>query len=136
MNIELPKSMFISFSEQEYKKMNEIPVYAHEKTLEDISAEEPVLAATIIEDTLLYRIRTKPDIQIVSDLGVISSEMDGDSIAFGAFNKALSRNIVNNKVISPMDIIVSTFMRMGSGRDYERKLISIPKFIIQLSSTI
>jgi hypothetical protein len=133
--IELPKSVFLSLAEYDFEKMNNIPVYAHEKTLQEISENEPLLATKIISNTLSYERNLKADIQIISNIGIISSEMDGDSIAYGVLERLLKRNIAGDKIIEPLDIVISTFIRMGIGRNFDKKLVSIPKFIINLQNS-
>jgi hypothetical protein len=135
-NIELPKSLFVSFSDYEYSIINSKPLYAFEKTLEEISTEKPILAANLLENELLYGRPITPNIQIVSDLGVISTEMDGPQIAFGAFHKSIEHNILGEIVVSPMDIIISTFHVIKRMQRNEETIISVPKFIINLSQTI
>ena len=73
----LPKSAFLSLEEYDYEKINNIPVYAHDRTLEEISEKEPILATRIISSTLSYGRYLKTDIQIVSNIGLISSSQDG-----------------------------------------------------------
>jgi hypothetical protein len=132
----LPKSAFLSLEEYDYEKINNIPVYAHDRTLEEISEKEPILATRIISSTLSYGRYLKTDIQIVSNIGLISSEMDGDSIAYGALERLLKRSVAGDNILEPLDIVVSTFIRMGTGKNYQKKLVSIPKFIINLQTTI
>ena len=132
----LPKSAFLSLEEYDYEKINNIPVYAHDRTLEEISENEPILATKIISSTLSYGSYLKTDIQIVSNIGLISSEMDGDSIAYGALERLLKRSVAGDKILEPLDIVVSTFIRMGTGKNYQKKLVSVPKFIINLQTTI
>ena len=133
--LELPKSVFLSLAEYDYEKMNNIPVYYHEKTLEEISEDEPLLATKYISNTLSYGRYINTDIQIISNLGIISSEMDGESIAYGVLERLLRRNLEGDEVIEPLDIVISTFVRMGIDRNYQKKLVSIPKFIISLQNS-
>ncbi len=134
-NIELPKSLFVSFSDYEYSIINAKPLYAHEKTLEEIAAEKPILAANLLENELLYGKPMTPDIQVVSDYGTISTEMDGPQTAFGVFHKTIHDNILGEIVVSPMDIVISTFKIVSKMKKQEEMILSVPKFIINLPRT-
>jgi hypothetical protein len=135
-NIELPKSLFVSVSEYDFTRINAKPLYSYEKTLEEISKEEPLLATNLLENELLYGKFVASDIQVVSDQGIISTEMDGPETALGFFHKSINENIIGEIIVSPMDIVVSTFTLISKIQKKQESLISVPKFIISLEATI
>ncbi len=134
-NFELPKSLFISLSEYDYTRINAKPLYSYDQTLEEISAEKPILATNLLENELLYGSNVTSDIQIVSDLGTISTEMDGPQTAIGAFHKSIYDNVLGGIIVSPMDIVVSTLHVIQKSKKNESTFISLPRFIINLEKT-
>ncbi len=129
-----PKSIFLSFLDQDFERINNIPVYSYDKTLEEISQEKPILAINFINNELLYNPEIRPEIQIVSNFGNISSKLDGDQIAMGALGKVIEKNIKGRAIVDPLDFVLSTYVKMGPHKGIDHGYVSIPKFIISLKS--
>jgi len=129
-----PKSIFLSFLDQDFERINNIPVYSYDKTLEEISQEKPILAINFINNELLYNPKIKPEIQIVSNFGNISSKLDGDQVALGALAKVIEKSIKSSVVVDSLDFVLSTYVKMGLHKDTDHDYMSIPKFIISLKS--
>ncbi len=127
-----PTSIFLSFQTSEFDRMNNMPIYGFDKTLEEISNEEPIKAIKIISNELNYGKKIKPAIEIVNKLGAISSDLDGEQAAKGILFKTIENSIKDDIVIDPLDIVLASFVKLGDFRKDDFKLFSVPQFIISL----
>ena len=131
-HIELPKSHYITFQPYEFKLVNEATIQNYSQTLEEIAFDEPTNACLLLHRILLMNSHIMPKTQVETDVGIISSEQDGDAIAYGAFLSAIRNNIVGSSPINPLQIVLSSLDHVYSAQQARTESIVVPQFTLSV----
>jgi hypothetical protein len=127
------KTHSLTFEPKQYQLVNNVPLENYGETVQEIALYNPSLACTFLRWALVaYEGHIMPDVQVQTRVGVISSTMDGDTIARGAFLQVIEHTLTGGAALEPIDIVLSSFKNYQRlGTDLQER-IAMPAFTINM----